>query len=163
MHFLELPRPNARFNPQSTRNANSYIALNTSTSSSSSTFESSPSGLVSTDHDLEHAPLLPPIRRGKQHKGSLTILPDGRSYTYAYGPPGLAGLWYNGYALACAFFASIGGLEFGYDQGVVGGFTCLMGFEFIKMLTMCLSRLQTCWLWKTSSAVGLLRRYRRGF
>lgn len=112
----------------STRNANSYIALNTSTSSSSSTFESSPSGLVSTDYDLEYAPLLPPIRGGKQHKGSLTILPDGRSYTYAYGPPGLAGLWYNGYALACAFFASIGGLEFGYDQGVIANVLVMEDF-----------------------------------
>lgn len=126
--------------PQSTRNAKSYIALSTSASSSSPSFECSPSGLVSTDHELEHAPLLPPtVTRtgpGKQHKfrakGSLTILPDGRSYTYAYGPPGLAGLWYNGYALACAFFASIGGLEFGYDQGVVSG----LRVERIKMLTM---------------------------
>ena len=50
--------------------------------------------------------------------GTLTIESDG-SYAYAYGPKGLAGLRHNYYALLCAFFASIGGLEFGYDQGVV--------------------------------------------
>jgi hypothetical protein len=38
------------------------------------------------------------------------------SYAYAYGP---AGLCANTYALRCAVFASIGGLTFGYDQGVI--------------------------------------------
>ena len=41
------------------------------------------------------------------------------SYAYAYGPAGLAGLRANTYALRCAAFASIGGLTFGYDQGVI--------------------------------------------
>ena len=42
------------------------------------------------------------------------------SYAYAYGPAGgLAGLRANTYALRCAVFASIGGLTFGYDQGVI--------------------------------------------
>jgi hypothetical protein len=50
--------------------------------------------------------------------GSISVRPDG-SYNYAYGPGGLLGLKHNYYALLCAFFASIGGLEFGYDQGVV--------------------------------------------
>ena len=55
--------------------------------------------------------------------GTLTIQFDGlgHKYSYAYGPKGLAGLRHNHYALLCAIFVSIGGLEFGYDQGVVSG------------------------------------------
>lgn len=56
--------------------------------------------------------------------GTLTILQNdglGHKYSYAYGPKGLAGLRHNHYALLCAIFVSIGGLEFGYDQGVVSG------------------------------------------
>ncbi len=51
--------------------------------------------------------------------GSLTVHPDGHAYTYSYGPKGLAGLFSNQYTLWCVIFASIGGLSFGYDQGVV--------------------------------------------
>ena len=57
--------------------------------------------------------------------GTLTVQPSSNrstntySYSYAYGPKGLPGLLHNRYAFLCAFFASIGGLEFGYDQGVV--------------------------------------------
>lgn len=58
------------------------------------------------------------MTRAAAYGGSLTIHKDG-SYAYSYGPKGLAGLRHNYYALLCAFFASIGGLEFGYDQGVV--------------------------------------------
>ena len=36
-----------------------------------------------------------------------------------YGPPGLTGLLVNYYAALCAAFAAVGGLIFGYDQGVV--------------------------------------------
>lgn len=68
-------------------------------------------------------PLLPDglaedVTRAAAYGGSLTIHKDW-SYAYSYGPKGLAGLRHNYYALLCAFFASIGGLEFGYDQGVV--------------------------------------------
>lgn len=52
---------------------------------------------------------------------ALKIHTDG-TYSYSYGPPGVAGLLQNRYALLCAIFASIGGLSFGYDQGVVGFF-----------------------------------------
>jgi len=61
-------------------------------------------------------------------RGTLTVQPssnrsaDTYSYSYAYGPKGLPGLLHNRYAFLCAFFASIGGLEFGYDQGVVSIF-----------------------------------------
>jgi MFS family permease len=36
-----------------------------------------------------------------------------------YGPPGFQGLFVNSYAALCAAFAAIGGMIFGYDQGVV--------------------------------------------
>lgn len=36
-----------------------------------------------------------------------------------YGPPGFHGLFGNYYATLCAAFAAIGGMVFGYDQGVV--------------------------------------------
>lgn len=67
--------------------------------------------------------------------GSVTVHSDGHGYMYSYGPSGLAGLIHNYYALGCAVFgmsfnnfletmliieitASIGGLTFGYDQGM---------------------------------------------
>jgi hypothetical protein len=50
------------------------------------------------------------------------------SYAYAYGPTGLAGLRANTYALRCAVFASIGGLTFGYDQGVIANVLVMKDF-----------------------------------
>lgn len=55
----------------------------------------------------------------KSGRGTFTLHSDGKSYTYNYGPRGLPGLLHNSYALLCAFFASLGGLTFGYDQGVI--------------------------------------------
>ncbi|KAF9482000.1 general substrate transporter [Pholiota conissans] len=60
--------------------------------------------------------------------GTFTVQPDGHNYSYAYGPRGLAGLRHNRYALLCAFFASIGGLEFGYDQGVIANVLVMKDF-----------------------------------
>ncbi|KAF8815983.1 general substrate transporter [Phlegmacium glaucopus] len=60
--------------------------------------------------------------------GTFTLQPDGHTYTYSYGPKGLAGLRHNYYALLCAFFASIGGLEFGYDQGVIANVLVMQDF-----------------------------------
>lgn len=39
-----------------------------------------------------------------------------------YGPPGFRGLFSNHYATLCAAFAAIGGMVFGYDQGVVASY-----------------------------------------
>ncbi|KAL9615251.1 MAG: hypothetical protein Q9167_000345 [Letrouitia subvulpina] len=36
-----------------------------------------------------------------------------------YGPPGFSGLFVSYYATLCAAFAALGGMVFGYDQGVV--------------------------------------------
>jgi hypothetical protein len=69
--------------------------------------------------------------------GTLSVHPeddtdgDGErhySYAYAYGPTGLAGLRANTYALRCAVFASIGGLTFGYDQGVIANVLVMKDF-----------------------------------
>ena len=66
--------------------------------------------------------------------GSLDFTPsrsspsDSYAYTYRYGQPGLAGLLRNKYTLACALFASIGGLTFGYDQGVIANVLVMKDF-----------------------------------
>ncbi|KDR69748.1 hypothetical protein GALMADRAFT_907602 [Galerina marginata CBS 339.88] len=60
--------------------------------------------------------------------GTFTVHPTTHSYSYAYGPKGLSGLRHNKYALLCAFFASIGGLEFGYDQGVIANVLVMEDF-----------------------------------
>ncbi|KAF9552596.1 general substrate transporter [Agrocybe pediades] len=60
--------------------------------------------------------------------GTFTVDSDSHNYSYAYGPKGLAGLRHNKYALLCAFFASIGGLEFGYDQGVIANVLVMNDF-----------------------------------
>ena len=53
---------------------------------------------------------------------------DTYTYTYRYGPPGVAGLLRNRYTFACALFASIGGLTFGYDQGVIANVLVMRDF-----------------------------------
>ncbi|KAJ7758709.1 MFS monosaccharide transporter [Mycena metata] len=73
----------------------------------------------------DHAPLL------SRHPHSIRaglIMHEDSSYTYSYGPGGLSGLWHNYYALLCAIFASIGGLSFGYDQGVIANVLVMEDF-----------------------------------
>ncbi|KAF7792729.1 hypothetical protein EIP86_003827 [Pleurotus ostreatoroseus] len=53
---------------------------------------------------------------------------QGGEPSYAYGPPGILGLLHNYYALGCAVFASIGGLLFGYDQGVIANVLVMRDF-----------------------------------
>lgn len=71
----------------------------------------------------------PPIETlyATPHGGKFALHPD-RSYSYAYGPRGLLGLLHNYFALGCAVFASIGGLLFGYDQGVIANVLVMRDF-----------------------------------
>ena len=75
--------------------------------------------------------LLPQSDPGPAHilrRGSLVIDSDDDGYSYSYGPKGLAGLQNNRYALLCTVFASIGGLTFGYDQGVIANVLVMRDF-----------------------------------
>ncbi|KAI5835369.1 hypothetical protein K523DRAFT_368348 [Schizophyllum commune Tattone D] len=97
------------------------------------------SPLPSDEHDVTasspaeptpHAPLLPGRQKSASRvkpRGTLEVSPDG-SYRYAYGPSGLTGLFHNRYALLCAIVASIGGLSFGYDQGVIANILVMRDF-----------------------------------
>lgn len=67
-------------------------------------------------------------QESRLHGGTLTIHPDGHTYTYSYGPKCLTGLLHNYYALGCAVFVSIGGLLFGYDQGVIANVLVMKDF-----------------------------------
>ncbi|KAH8087784.1 general substrate transporter [Cristinia sonorae] len=89
------------------------------------------------------------------HGGTLSVHPDGTSYTYAYGPKGLAGLRHNSYALGCAIFASIGGLTFGYDQGVIANILVMKEFVARFPVTSWEKGLMTAML-ELGSLVGAL-------
>jgi hypothetical protein len=73
----------------------------------------------------------------------LTVQPSSShsanaySHSYAYSPKGLPGLLHNRYAFLCAFFASIGGLEFGYDQGVVNFLSSFCILIYINRMVDC--------------------------
>ena len=67
------------------------------------------------------------VTRSTLQGGSITISRN-KSYVYSYGPGGLAGLFHNRYTLQCAIFASIGGLSFGYDQGVIANVLVMKDF-----------------------------------
>ncbi|KAI9439801.1 general substrate transporter [Lactarius indigo] len=76
------------------------------------------------------SPLLPiPPSSARLRGGTLSVHPDGEHYSYAYGPTGLAGLCANTYTLRCAMFASLGGLTFGYDQGVIANVLVMNDFR----------------------------------
>ncbi|KAJ6592856.1 general substrate transporter [Mycena capillaripes] len=82
-------------------------------------------------HDADHTQNTPLLSDSPASphttRYGLTISTDS-TYTYSYGPPGLAGLSHNYYALLCAIFASIGGLSFGYDQGVIANVLVMEDF-----------------------------------
>ncbi|KAJ3859534.1 MFS monosaccharide transporter [Lentinula novae-zelandiae] len=87
--------------------------------------------LIFTADTAQHPVLrtaLEPVVHNSTHGGQITVHPNGHSYTYTYGPKGLAGLALNRYALLCAVFASIGGLSFGYDQGVIANVLVMKDF-----------------------------------
>lgn len=62
-----------------------------------------------------------------ENEAELSIRGDGK-YSYAYGPRGLNGLLVNAFAFRCALFASLGGLTFGYDQGVIANILVMKDF-----------------------------------
>ncbi|KAJ7072993.1 general substrate transporter [Mycena amicta] len=78
-----------------------------------------------SDDDAAHTPLL--SSSATNASSGLTVLANS-AYTYSYGPSGLAGLWRNYYAFLCAIFASMGGLSFGYDQGVIANVLVMKDF-----------------------------------
>ncbi|THH16105.1 hypothetical protein EW146_g4483 [Bondarzewia mesenterica] len=82
----------------------------------------------SLSHPLLTSPETTGLTLATPHGGTLTVYPDGEGYTYAYGPTGLSGLLHNSYVFRCAIFASIGGLTFGYDQGVIANVLVMTDF-----------------------------------
>ncbi|KAM6502998.1 General substrate transporter [Amanita muscaria] len=72
---------------------------------------------------------MPPSEHHDANDPTLTIDPVTLAYSYSYGPSGLAGLRHNSYALICACLASIGGLSFGYDQGVIANVLVMSDFK----------------------------------
>ncbi|GJJ08541.1 hypothetical protein Clacol_002759 [Clathrus columnatus] len=60
--------------------------------------------------------------------GSWFSLNDDGSHKYAYGPSGFRGLFHNSLAFRSALFASLGGLMFGYDQGVIANVLVMKDF-----------------------------------
>lgn len=67
--------------------------------------------------------------KGDAQQGDVLIQNNGDIFIHhseavwehrdTYGPPGFKGVFTNYYAALCAAFAAIGGMIFGYDQGVV--------------------------------------------
>lgn len=99
-----------------------YVALPTS---------SEPREDVTEDTDLILESLLRDnkgVTLDMPHGGSLVVHEDGHTYNYSYGPSGIPGLVRNRYAVASAAFAGIGGISFGYDQGVISNVLVMKDF-----------------------------------
>ena len=68
--------------------------------------------------------------------GTFTIHPGSSGgYSYTYGPGGFEGLKHNYYTLLSAILASIGGLLFGYDQGVIANVLVMEDFKLRWAMT----------------------------
>lgn len=69
------------------------------------------------------------IMKSNAQEGNIPLPTNGDVFVHqsepvwerrdTYGPPGFSGVFTNYYAALCAAFAAIGGMIFGYDQGVV--------------------------------------------
>lgn len=69
-----------------------------------------------------------PVTLNLDEGGFLTLEHDG-GITYAYGSSGIRGLSSNAFAFSCALLASLGGLTFGYDQGVIANVLVMPFFK----------------------------------
>lgn len=59
------------------------------------------------------------LARSSNNENVLALRNEDLVERESHGPPGFRGLFSNRYATSCAAFAAIGGMVFGYDQGVV--------------------------------------------
>ena len=64
----------------------------------------------------------PPVKRSSQFKPRVDKIDVCNLFT------GLHGLLHTRYAVACSLFASLGGLTFGYDQGVISNILVMRDF-----------------------------------
>ncbi|KAG1792813.1 uncharacterized protein HD556DRAFT_544716 [Suillus plorans] len=99
-----------------------YIVLPTSSEAREDVSEGADPILESLLRDNKGVTLYTP------HGGSLVVHEDGHTYNFSYGPSGISGLVHNRYAVACAAFAGIGGVSFGYDQGVISNVLVMKDF-----------------------------------
>ncbi|KAF8515372.1 MFS monosaccharide transporter [Hysterangium stoloniferum] len=69
-----------------------------------------------------------PTQEDESHTQVRVFPKSNGEYSYSYGPTGLQGLLNNSFAFRCALFASLGGLTFGYDQGVIANVLVMKDF-----------------------------------
>lgn len=90
------------------------------------------------------------------HEDEVSIRDNGNQFIHhaeaiwahreTYGPPGFRGALTNSYAALCAAFAAIGGMVFGYDQGVVS--VILVMPQFLERFTQISDSAGHHGLWK---------------
>lgn len=110
-------------------------------------------GYVALPAFSEETPPARPTSKNLARGFFVSSTEGGQTYSYAYGPAGVPGLRGNHYTLASAALASIGGLLFGYDQGVIANVLVMKDFRLRWALTDwqegVVSELKSCtrWLW----------------
>ena len=89
-------------------------------------------------------------------KGGIPVQNNGNIFIHhseavwehrnTYGPPGFKGVFTNYYPALCAAFAALGGLIFGYDQGVVS--VILVMPQFLARFTRVADTASGAGFWK---------------